>query len=327
MTLSINTAHTAAFDYESHLSEWGGKGSRGNGLPSYSQNSDFLLSQSDLFLKHYHFQSPADLKGKVFGNIWQTGSYSIHSMLFSSHRPDAKRCLLIHGYFDNAGYFKHLIDYLGDRCHVLTIDLPGHGLSSGPRAEINDISEYMEVIEKLMAVLGEKKQLPDYFIGHSAGGAILLEAGRRHLIPEASQTVLLAPLIYWHQSFLTSTLIGFFSSLTSVPRFFRSRTHDSDFNRFQREEPFQHKTVPLNWARALIRWQKSFVQQDNLGLNVTVIQGTADKVVDWPQNLAEISRLIPKSRIYLVEGAMHQLINEPMRYRKEVFSKIDAIIR
>ena len=46
--------------------------------------------------------------------------------------------LILHGYYDHMGLYKHLIRWaLRHDLAVLALDLPGHGLSSGERASID----------------------------------------------------------------------------------------------------------------------------------------------------------------------------------------------
>jgi len=55
--------------------------------------------------------------------------------------------LLQHGYFDHSGLYGHLIRFCLSRNYSLIIyDLPGHGLSTGARATINDFRDYVEIL-------------------------------------------------------------------------------------------------------------------------------------------------------------------------------------
>ena len=55
--------------------------------------------------------------------------------------------LICHGYFDYVGLYRHLIAHVLELGYaVLAYDLPGHGLSSGPRGDPG-LPIYREVLD------------------------------------------------------------------------------------------------------------------------------------------------------------------------------------
>ncbi|PAV73167.1 hypothetical protein WR25_26215 [Diploscapter pachys] len=79
------------------------------------------------------------------------------------------------------GLYRHVIEWaLGRGYAVIGCDLPGHGLSSGERASIDDFGIYQQVLEALF----EQARLLDlprpwHLCGQSTGGAIVVD----HLTP------------------------------------------------------------------------------------------------------------------------------------------------
>ena len=64
-------------------------------------------------------------------------------LFIQSFRPMQVKAhiLLLHGYYDHTGSIKLCHSLFGTKgFHVLTFDLPGHGLSTGERAVISDFS-------------------------------------------------------------------------------------------------------------------------------------------------------------------------------------------
>lgn len=78
--------------------------------------------------------------------------------------------LCVHGILDNAGAFDRLIAQLPNHYYYVSIDLPGHGLSSHfPRGIPLDFLNY---VLALRYVLEELKWKNFYFVGHSLGGQL-----------------------------------------------------------------------------------------------------------------------------------------------------------
>ena len=109
--------------------------------------------------------------------------------------PDARaNLLLVHGYFDHTGIYDKLIDYgLSRSCNVLIFDLPGHGLSSGGKAVIDDFSDYGDAVASVLAAV-KLPDLPLYVLAQSTGCAALMEFARRHAWP-AGRRALLVPRV------------------------------------------------------------------------------------------------------------------------------------
>ena len=141
--------------------------------------------------------------------------------------PEQPRATLIvqHGYYDHMGLYRHLIEWaLGMGFAVLACDLPGHGLSSGARADIGEFGEYQLVLQALLAEAAALQlPAPWHLCGQSTGGAILIDyllSGQPG--PEVGQTILLAPLIRpraWGWSQLSYRMMKHF--VREIPRRFR----------------------------------------------------------------------------------------------------------
>ena len=54
-------------------------------------------------------------------------------------------------------------------------DHPGHGLSSGARASIDDFSEYVSVLEDFLRIARVHLPGPYHLVAHSMGGAVTLD--------------------------------------------------------------------------------------------------------------------------------------------------------
>ena len=120
---------------------------------------------------------------------------------------------LLHGYLEHSGIYQPIVkELLEQGFSVLTYDLPGHGLSDGSSASIQNFDHYQQVLHAVQRYVQHASQLPKPWvgIGQSTGGAIwmhhLLEFAQRRENPFVERVLLLSPLIrpaktaWWHNS-------------------------------------------------------------------------------------------------------------------------------
>jgi lysophospholipase len=225
--------------------------------------------------------------------------------------------LLVHGYFDHCGLFNKLIEWaLSHRCNVIIFDLPGHGLSSGEPAVIDDFRDYSRAVADVCHA-ANLPSLPWWAMGQSTGGAALIDFARHYVWPFTA-TVLLAPLVRpasWLGVSAAHRLIAPF--IDSIRRGFAENSSDRAFLAFLKRDPLQSQRISLRWVGALRRWLKNLPACD-LGVGpALVIQGDADATVDWRYNTRFVLRLFPGSKVHYLKGAGHQLANESEEFRRE----------
>ncbi|UVE18033.1 alpha/beta hydrolase [Pseudomonas sp. LS44] len=227
--------------------------------------------------------------------------------------------LLQHGYYDHVGLYRHLIAWaLEQGFAVLACDLPGHGLSSGERASIQDFAEYQAVLHGL---LGEAAALglptPWHLCGQSTGGAILIDYLLRGAVrDEIGEIVLLAPLVRpraWAWSQLSYRLLKPFVS--SIERRFSANSNDPEFLAFLQRDPLQPLTLPVAWVGALARWVPLIEAARPSARRPLIVQGDADMTVDWRHNLALLANKFAGAEVLMLPEARHHLVNESAALR------------
>lgn len=237
-------------------------------------------------------------------------------------------CVLVHGYYDHAGLYAHLIEYCLCQGHdVLIWDLPGHGLSSGEVACIDSFEDYVKVFDQLLGRLGDRLSAPLTMIGQSTGGAILmrwvLKLQRADHPDSGMQLVLLAPLIRpraWRFGRLLFNLLRPFRR--SIRRRFGSNSSDQAFVEFVRQDPLQSQRLPLGWVAAMRSWIAEFESAPTSTHAPEIIQGDGDRTVDWIYNLKRIRLKFPSARVTMIAGARHHLVNESPTLRAQIFDAI-----
>jgi alpha-beta hydrolase superfamily lysophospholipase len=181
---------------------------------------------------------------------------------------------------------------------VLLADLPGHGMSSGPRADIGSFVDYGRLERELLSWASDRE--PELFphpwilLGHSLGGATVLE-GLWSGEARADAAVLLAPLLYPAGNLAIPFAAPLSLFISGLPPFTPSDSY------------LGGRAMPLHWLRELGLWNRSFTARPRLDLPLLVIQGKADRVLDWKANLAILSEKAPGAKLLLLEGADHVL--------------------
>ncbi|WP_269618613.1 alpha/beta hydrolase [Zhongshania sp. BJYM1] len=242
--------------------------------------------------------------------------------------PEAHSTAFVyHGYYDHVGLFNNVINYfLKHGYSVVAYDLPGHGLSTGERAAIDDFMRYRQVLCDAFQVVANFG-LPARKVGlaQSTGCAVLmshlLSGGER----DFDRVVLLAPLLkpcdWWWGKPAHAVLKHFIHSL---PRKFADNSDDQVFLEFLRErDPLQARSLPISWVGALKKWQPWFHRQTPVASSMLILQGDNDHTVEWRYNLPRIQAKFPNAKVIYVPGARHHLAKEGERFREQLWQACD----
>ncbi len=238
--------------------------------------------------------------------------------------------VVVHGYYDHVGLFGNAIAFgLAQGMAVLAFDLPGHGLSSGERVVIDAFDQYADVLEVLLGAAQSLLPAPYYALGQSTGGSVLLNYLWRYdaarPAPHLKRIALCAPLVLprgWRRSgrFLYWMMRYF---IRRMPRGRSRSSHNPVFTRFVDElDCLQSPTLSVRWVGAMKAWDQQFRAFCPLDKPVLILQGTDDQTVAWRYNLKQLARNLPHAKLYFIEGAGHQLVNESDEYRQQVFAKL-----
>lgn len=233
---------------------------------------------------------------------------------------------VFHGYFDHAGIYRHLIRFLLELGYnVVVYDMPGHGLSSGKRTSITDFKQYQEALDRVLEICDGQLTGPYHAVGQSTGAAVLID--RMSGVPKNDlfdRVVLLAPLVRpagWAGVQLLHSAVSPFFEVWR--RSFSVNSTDLHFTEFlKKEDPLQSKTLSVDWVGALKKWVRTIETRASISKSVSVVQGTADRTVEWRHNISVVCRLFKQVKVNYIEGGHHHLVNESEEKRKQVFRAI-----
>lgn len=303
-------------------------------LPPFSFGTP--LTRDALFQayrSYYHLNFEHQIPGlKVQAGQVHVGGFDIVVQCFVPAMPRAT-VLLVHGYYDHVGIFDHVIDALLQRDFaVLTFDLPGHGLSSGPRATIYNFHQYQPVLQKLVRLAQGQLPKPWHFVAQSTGAAIVSEYLLNFTdLPERlpfTSAVLMAPLVRPVNWWLNRRLHAVMAPWKDyVPRKYKKSSSDPAFLRFTLDaDPLQPRFLSSKWVGALKQWIPFIERHAPLRFPVLMIQGEDDRTVDWRHNTAVLKSKFLPSEVYVVPAMRHQVVNEAAGFRAQVFKRMNHFL-
>lgn len=235
--------------------------------------------------------------------------------------------IVVHGYFDHSAMMLNCIrTCVENGFTVAAIDLPGHGLSSGKRASIQDFLDYAIVLDQLTSFCSQHLPKPFHFIGHSTGCAAALEWMYTSELVNSNcieKIFFLAPLIHSSVQILSQIMCKILKSkVNEIPSFYYPTTSNPVFEAFRKNDPLRPSKFPLEWFDAEVKWNLRMRKRGLLDRELHVIQGNIDRVVDWKYNIRFLSKKVKKANVYYVKDARHQLHNERLDYRMNVLEII-----
>jgi lysophospholipase len=176
---------------------------------------------------------------KIDGAEHIFGTFNASGKILAAHifKPKASKgtVILLHGYGDHTGVWKHVVSAVVKARYTVAIyDHPGHGLSSGVRASIDDFSEYVSVLKDFLRIARVHLPGPYHLVAHSMGGAVTLDYLLTVKQPGVEKIVLIAPLVhssYWHLSRFGHSLGKHVTD--SVPRASQNASSDEEYEMVQ----------------------------------------------------------------------------------------------
>ncbi len=263
-----------------------------------------------------------------FGGEHLFGTFESGPFILAGHlyRPAEYRAtvILVHGYLNHSGQFRHLIRFLLERGYAVGVfDLPGHGHSSGDEAAIDSFGQYTQAVEDFLAVVKSRLKGPYYAVGFSLGGAIVMDLLVEERTAVFEKSVLAAPLVHWSLYEQSKGTYKVYSAFTNrIARFHQKNSSDRSYLRFNRTQDYLHcKFLSLHWVKALFEWNEKIETISPCQTPALVLQGDKDGTVEWEYNVELIRKKYSNAQIVMIKGARHELFNEAMSLRNQALRK------
>jgi magnesium chelatase accessory protein len=235
-------------------------------------------------------------------------------------RDAAPTVLFLHGTGASTHSWRELMGLLAPRFHCIALDLPGHGFTERPPADLFTLPGMAHGLSDLLAALGER---PDLVIGHSAGAAVMLRfALDAAVAPKGLVSVNGALKPYGGEAArVLSPLARLLFLNPFVPRFFAWQAgHKAAVERLIRGTGSALDAEGIEYYRRLVanpdhvaaalgmmgHWDLSALARDlpQLSAPLLLIAGLNDKAIK-AEDVFATRALVPQARIEMMRGLGH----------------------
>ena len=279
-------------------------------------NHAFPASNSSVYsdyLSYYQIHLPTDCEHQA--GFIDTPSYRIFTQCFTPNNANGT-ILLLHGYLDHTGLWGDwIVELIAAGWKVCTIDLPGHGLSTGRRGHISDFSHYQTILDCVLSLICKKEHLTAA-LGHSTGAAIIADALIRGV--SIKKSIFVAPLLKIRLGDWIGFGTAFLPSSFSISPGVQKRTSNPDYFAMRKADPLRSNKISIGWLKAAKKWKNHIEQSPSSAASALLVQGENDSVVDFKYNLIGYQRLFPKVIIKSIPNGRHHLLNEAGEIRRRV---------
>jgi alpha-beta hydrolase superfamily lysophospholipase len=232
---------------------------------------------------------------------------------------------ITHGLGEHSGRYAALADALvGAGCTVVSLDLPGHGDTAGPRG---DIPSWISVRDRAIPAMfnaaaglpGDPRGAPRVLLGHSMGGLLALDFALAH--PDMLAAVIAsAPAFrgtippWWKLALanlarVTTPSAGFPHGLDES-----GMSRDAEVLKGRATDPLVHDRIsPRLYFDLSEARQRVMLHARRLQVPCLVQQGAADRVV-FPEGAKEfVEAAGSMAKLILYPDAYHEIYNDPAR--------------
>lgn len=271
---------------------------------------------------------------RIAVQVFEPSAAAVASSAPTGGRPGGSAVLFIHGYLDHTGLSRYPIAELLDRGYiVVAMDMPGHGLSSGPRGEISDFARYGQAVDAVIEAVrsgqihGVPRETRLSGFAHSTGGSALLE----YLYQggdELDRIVLAAPLVRLFAFPLARIGVQITSDLIEeLPRRVSGSSSNDEYIEFAGDhDPLAIHELSMQWSEAYLVWEESRRNFPVHTLPVLLLQPGEDTVVDTDYNTEFLSRVFSRLEYAEFEEARHAILNEPRDLRRGLYEVVDRYL-
>lgn len=297
-------------------------------MPALNSNTGVCAPSTKYYFDYFGLAPENDIEGAshTFGTFESQG-FTIAAHIYRPASPKGT-VVIMHGYLNHCGQLSHIISYLLQSGYaVCAYDMPGHGLSNGKDAWMDNFDKYALVLEEFKLIVAKTCPAPYNVMAFSHGACSVIQTHLEGKENFFDKTILVAPLVHpahWKHAKFTYRVYWPFKD--SIHRVVRKNTSDKEFLKFNRSKDFLHKQrVPLMWVRALENWNTKMAALEPTENKLLYIQGDKDTTVDWKYNAKFLAQKFDTKQI-IIENGQHELFNETEEIKNKVFTEITSYL-
>lgn len=281
----------------------------------FAANDSYYLFQQDLEYTQENFE----VKG-----IKETYDIATHF-----YKNKSKKLLItVHGYADNCGYMKLIHQKIWKKGYsILCLELPGHGLSSGKRAHIDDMKSYGKILPVILAKYSKEFEKIS-FLSHSTGALTYLNYRVDKGSYDFEKIILISPLIrsrLWKFTKLFHPVLTLFTQ--TIPRRSKISAHYKTFNQISKHDPHYISSINLLWFKSLMKWNEEIVNtKKTLSNEIFLYFAENDEVIDTEYNMKTYLRLFPNAKAKIIKGAHHHIDLDPPQVSDIFYRELDSLL-
>ena len=239
--------------------------------------------------------------------------------------------ILTHGLGEHGRRHEHLLKLFSQYFNVCTYDLRGHGKSAGKRGYVNQFSDFVEDLHCVLEFLKNDFKMKRYIlIGHSMGGLVTSSYMQKRVDSDfyPEKVILSSPAAAGPGhlgNFFRIAPKGLNKFLSSVPVSLpvqgildiKKLSHDMRIYEEYIKDPLNTLKVHTHlFFEVLKESQDVFSRPLRIECDLYVAIGTDDYLVNAPFCIDYFQSIEKQARLYIAEGAYHELHNEVEKYSK-----------
>ncbi len=273
-------------------------------------------------LEEFTFSGPNSFR--LLGRLWRTQEQA---------RGTVFGC---HGYTEHSGRYGEFARFLnGHSLNLALFDLPGHGLSSGRRANIDCFEDYQRCLENFFKeIRAWNVSGPFYLFGHSLGGLISTRfLQTSELAKEVSRAAVTCPLLglsthsfhgvgHLAESRFGSKILRWLCEVLPNVTLPNKKdlgggvlTHDPEMEKLRQIDPLIKPTVTIHFTREFLRAiDCAFSDASKLTTPFLILRADDDMVVSVNAQKKFFDQLsLADKKFVNYPGMWHELLNETIR--------------
>lgn len=269
----------------------------------------------------------------------QKNSPLFYQSFLADKEETQKNLVFVHGAQEHSGRYKHLIKSLNQKnISCFGFDIKGHGKSPGARGDTASFSEFLEDLDCFLAFIEKKyKAKKPILLGHSLGGLIVLsyalEEKRRKKLAGVyasapALSVKLTPSMKIKQ-FLGKNLFIKIAPKLSLPvgLNLNSITHDPIELEKYKNDPLVFKNMSVRQGLNILKQGEKTIKQASKIKDFPIFLAHGDEDdITFNEGTKEFYKRLSseKKKIKIYKNYYHELFNETLERREQVFSDLIA---